>query len=122
MTNYAMIPINRRIGFDGERIVRRVLISYLTKVDGVYKNSKIIEKDDYFKNPNASQQYEFYDDGFKLISNGYSRTILDGIQNSLLEKLRPYEFDAGLLFETAIEFREENDELAIYKFQNREVL
>ena len=113
---YAMIPINRRYSDNNERIVRRVLISYIEKVDGVYQGTKLIEVDPYFKDPNSSQKYEFTDNEFWLISNAYVDSFT---QNSLLNQKRKYEYDAGRLIETAIEFEASTNEEAISKFNSR---
>ncbi len=116
MLNYAMIPINRRISIDGKRIVRRVLISFNYIEWGQYKGTKLIAKDPYFENPNSSQQYVFTDTEFYLVKDGYDNPI----QSSLINKKRHYEFDAGKLEETAIEFCANSDEEAINIFNNRE--
>ena len=118
---YVMIPINRRYDDNNKRIVRRVLISYTKKVDGQYKGTKLIEKDPYFYDPKSSQKYIFKDDGFTLISNAYSgSSILDVFQDSLIDLLRPYEFDAGRLIETAYEFMADSEEEAIKIFTERD--
>ena len=111
---FAMIPINRR--YNGEqRVIRRVLISYNKKVRGVYKGTKIIELDPYFKNPDSSQQYVFEDDCFYLVKDGYDNFI----QSSLLQVKRPYEYDAGKLVDVAIEFTASDLQQAIEMFNNR---
>ena len=116
--NYAMIPINRRYDEKGNRIVRRVLISFNYIEWGQYKGTKLIAKDPYFNNPNSSQQYVFEDTEFWLIKDGYS----DDIQSTLLNVKRPYEWDAHRLVEKAIEFIADSDEEAIEIFNNREEL
>ena len=114
---YAMIPINRRYIAD-KRIVRRILISYDKKVKGVYKGTRVVELDPYFKNPESSQQYVFESDYFYLVKDGHD----DPIQRSLLNTTRPYEYDAGRLYEKAIEFKADSDEKAIKIFNEREEL
>lgn len=118
---FAMIPVNRRYNEKNERVVRRVLISYLTKTKkGLYKKTKLIEKDPYFYNKNSSQQYVFTDNGFKLISNSYDDgTFANSLQNTLIEELRPYQYDAGLLIEKSIEFEAKDLQEAIEMFNNR---
>ena len=112
---YAMIPINRKYDSRWNRLVRRILISYTKKVDGVYTGCKVIAKDPYFDNPNSSQQYVFEDNQFYLIKDAYE----DVIQQDLINVKRNYEYDSGLLSDTAIEFNSSSDALAIKKFNNR---
>lgn len=114
---FAMIPINRRYNGD-KRIVRRILISYDKKVRGVYKGTKVIELDPYFKNPESSQQYVFESDCFYLVKDKYE----DFIQDTLLNIKRPYEYDAGRLIEKAIEFEADTEEDAKDVFNHREEL
>lgn len=112
---FAMIPINRRYT-DGKRIVRRILISYTRKIKGgFYKGTKVVETDPYFKNPESSQQYVFEDTCFYLVKDKYE----DFIQDTLLNVKRPYQYDAGKLFETAIEFEAKDLQEAIERFNNR---
>lgn len=116
---YAMIPINRRYNDDGRRVVRRVLISYKYKtLNGEYKDTKIIEKDPYFKDPNSSQQYVFENNYFIHTEDRYNL----GDQKCLLNTKRSYMFNEGLLDNNAIEFTAKTEEEAIEKFNNREEL
>lgn len=106
---YAIIPINRRIKDDGSRDVRCVLISYKKSKRGVYVNTRLVEKDDYFKNREASHVYSFDDDGFVLVRDRYG-------DNWLLNQKRPYKVHEGNLIESSIEFKAKNDEDAIKTF------
>lgn len=112
---FAMIPINRRYNDKNERVVRRILISYTSKRQGIYKGTKLIDKDPYFNDPKSSQKYIFEDNCFYLVSDGYS----DPVQGTLLKIKRNYEFDAGLLYETAIEFQAADLQEAVEMFRNR---
>ena len=117
---FAMIPINRRYNDKNERVIRRVLISYTRKVKGVYKGTKLVDKDPYFNDPNSSQQYVFTDDYFYLISNAYDDdSFANALQNALIEEKRPYEYDAGKLIETAVEFTAKDLQEAMEMFHNR---
>lgn len=109
--NYAMIPINRRYNDNDERVVRRVLISYKKCTDGIYQGTKIIEKDPYFYDKNASHQYLFTDTSYSCISDAYGWDA-ENVEH-------PYEYDAGRLYEKAIEFEADSDEEAIKMFNNR---
>ena len=108
---FAMIPINRRLGEDGTRIVRRILISYTRKVKGVYKGCEVIAKDPYFSDPSSSHQYMFNEEGFQLIRDCY------GFDTSVFV---PYQYDAGRLLESAIEFQADTVEEATEQFNNRD--
>ena len=111
---YAMIPINRRYNDNDERIVRRVLIGYNHKYAGKYIGCHVVEKDPYFKDKNSSHQYIFENDGFTLVSDAY-----DGNNNPIFGKKRPYQYDEGLLYETAVEFVAKDDQEATEMFNNR---
>lgn len=112
---YAMIPINRRYTDDWKRIVRRVLISYDSMQNGLYKGTRLVAKDPYFSNPKSSQEYVFTDTDFWLVKDGYN----DIIQSRLLNVKRPYQYSSPLLIETAIEFMANDDTEAIEKFMER---
>ena len=113
---FAMIPINRRLGENGTRIVRRVLISYQSKTrNGHYKRTKLIEKDPYFKNPNSSQQYVFKDTYFVHLTDSYNNEE----QKLVMNNKRYYMYDEGLLIENAEEFTAETLDQAIELFNNR---
>lgn len=111
MKKYAMVPINRRYE-NGKRIVRRVLISYSRKANGVYQKVKLLAKHPYFDNPMSSQQYVFTDKYFYLVSDAYN----DSQQQSLLNVKRKYEYNPGLLLDVAIEFEARSDSEAIKIF------
>lgn len=114
---FAMIPINRRYDENGNRIVRRILISYNKKtLKGKYVSTKLIEVDPYFKNPNSSQKYDFYDTYFIHIDDRYH----DEYQKHLMNVKRYYMYNEGLLCDNAIEFTANNTTEAIEIFNNRE--
>ena len=115
LKKYAMVPINRRYDNEGNRIVRRILISYKKRVEGIYKGTKVLELDPYFKDENSSQQYVFENKCFYLVKDHYN----DPIQDTLLLVKRPYEYDAGRLTEKSIEFKAESDDEAIKLFNER---
>lgn len=114
MKKFAMIPINRRYDEEDHRIVRRVLISYENKDDqGVYQNTKLIETDPYFKDPNASHRYIFTDHCFELIYDASG-------ENYKLDMPQPYQYKRELFLDPAIEFEAASQPDAIDQFNNRE--
>lgn len=119
MIKYSMVPINRRYTGDGKRTVRRILISYKKRgFGGVYKGVRLVAFDPYFLDPKSSQKYKFDDKYFYLVSDAYQ----DSVQSSLVSVKRPYQFNSGMLLETAIEFEAENDDAAIKIFEGRDEL
>ena len=128
---YVMLAINGKQPSENEIYVRRVLLEYKGKELGkneegmstaTYRGTRFIEKDGYFKDPTKSNQYEFSDGCYKLISTEYAfnkplesvsrsyRSVDFGSDDPYFAQLAPIEFDAG------------SDEEAIDRFNGRDEL
>ena len=73
MKHYAMVPINWKLDKDNNMLIRRVLVSYKFKKmkKGAYYLylTKVIDKDDYFKDINNSHKYIFKNRGYRLLTS-----------------------------------------------------
>lgn len=137
MKKYAMIPINTKEDEEGNIHVRRVLISYrfkthskinkksnYEKVVANYRGTKIIATDDYFKNPNATHRYTFYDNGYALESvhnnlNGFLYAFKPEIFYMRVYHGLDRKYDG---YPSVIEFKANTKDEAIKLFTEREEL
>lgn len=128
MNNYAMPIINWKEDEDGNLHVRRVLISYKGKPTKqtrgsvtilYFKDTRLIETDDYFKDETKSHRYTFEDDGYILISCTNENAEEYKNHPELFEK-RQYHTPDDFLLEAR--FKAKNDEEAVKIFNERQEL
>lgn len=115
LKKYAMVPINYKEDDSGKLIIRRVLISYKHKFinslgENFYIDTKILDVDEYFLDPNSSHKYDFHDNNYTVIE-----ATLPG-EDHLIGVDRFYH---DSFFIKAIEFKAFSDIKAIQKFQTR---
>lgn len=135
---YAMVAINRKHDEKGRLHYRRVLISYKGKpvkekvnnniVKIIYRNTRIVDVDPYFKNETSSHRYAFENDGYSLVDCAYDYA------SEILEEKRPYHSyiysgfdicdwsDGTLKITGSSEFKAKSDEEAIKIFNERKEL
>lgn len=117
---YAMIPINFKRDDEGTH-VRRVLVSYLFKVNKkyvvTYYGTKFITADDYFYSDKATHKYSFKNRYYRLLD----ANSLD--YDSILFKKKRYHFKKySFLYTDDVEFKSKSVTDAINKFKNRNEL
>ena len=123
---YAMIPICTYVDDNGRVISRRALVEYKkTKrlsVITIYKGTRLVEVDDYFKNKASSHTYTFTDEGFTLVDCKYPAAKLEYAKAGVLNKFRPYHTMGIKKIDKQVRFRAKNDDAAIKIFKEREEL
>lgn len=135
MAKYSMVTINHKLDENDNLLVRRILISYTNKVQDAknedvmnYVGTRFIAKDAYFNDKTKSHQYEFTDDGYKLIEVTNEWKDLETYQGLVLKERVYHHFvDNNQSFwfppyAAPIEFEADTDEEAIQKFHGREEL
>lgn len=126
---YSMVAINVKNDLvDGEEAVRvrRALVAYEGKTAPVfgsmgYKNTRFVAADPYFSEKGKSHVYQFFDDGYSLVSTeDEGDAVLKG-------KKRAYhcyipEALGAMQYLAATEFEADSDEAAIEAFNARKEL
>ena len=120
---YVMIPINCKYDNNDQMHVRRVLVQYEKTQEEDYQifytNTRFLAKDPYFEDKTRSHQYEFLDEGYRLIdvTNEHKE-----IEASVVNITRRYHYNLIYDLPKGIEFEADSDEVAIKKFHEREEL
>lgn len=121
MKKFAMIPINCKRDFEGNLLIRRVLISYkfktVRKNIEYYHGTKFIIADQYFYSYDSSLDYEFKDKYYIL----KSAKVNNGNEKLLLKK-RKYHHDKYFELSKDVEFKCNNIQQAVEKFNSRNEL
>lgn len=136
MKKYAMIPINTKVDENGNRLVRRVLVSYLFKTHkkasgfknlkvATYHGTKFIFSDAYFTEDNPTHKYIFENKKYKLYKvEGSPVSILYTLKSGIYEKRTYHGVDDKCgtypaFYPYVIEIKAKNDQEAIEAFNAR---